>query len=1289
MNRIREIFFGREVCTDILYDFDRLIYENNLIIKNKDKLLVKIKELIILFKKEEITKVKLTGDFFLYKEINEIILLFQDACIDLIFELDSKNILYFDINNIDINNLSKIELRIRFLFDFNIIIKDRRKIYQIIKKIKEYFKICNAVFTVTKLFLSEFNKELLFIDKLNIQNLIIDFPECKKGLEKYYLKMIPKVDEAQNSISFLLKLCKENKISNILNDRHYIYEMPKDLLDKYFNLNIMYEYNSNSLKNKLVSIIIPTCNKIEYLKKVLLSLKDQTIGTENYEVIVVDDGSNDGTQDFFKDLDINLLKIKYRLKYIFWPRKYELKGAGPYNRVGPVRNIGVRFSNTEYLIFVDSDIVVKDSFIKEHLKTHKDFDIVIGPSYREKEGNDAREGYFNIANDDLSKTDMILWELAHEGNISFKKKDFNLINGFSDEYIYWAYEGDDIAFNLIKNYNKKIQLNRNASGLHLNHPPEYIDKKISIHGGIYNSEIMYKKYLDKDIFERFFIYETEDLKNCNCVKDVLTNETSFNRLMTLCVETRKCEKINICKAQPIIYNVFKKLKNYNFFFRNDDVHKITKKLKRLIDLFLDYGIPINLAIIPNKIESELVSYLILLKQKYGRLVSIHQHGFNHNHNENKNWNNNAPFEFGSDQSYDYQLKLIKKGKSIMDNAFENYNIPAFTPPYHSFNNNTIKVLNDLNFKLFSADLNLKKIDLKLLKNISVNIDIVKEYYPKKISKLENEIIRELLYLIKNKTSNTIGIVLHHEKMSDYDFKVIERLIKLIKLGENKFLSFDDSFKIEYLSENLNIKYSDIYFPVNDVSDIKLDKYLDKINNHKFDLYFKYLINLLDGTNTIANVYESFLIKYNISYKSFLSLIVKLRKENIIKNVHNLKKELELKKLSELLDVIEIRLTDDCNLNCSMCVIKHHLGNKDFAYDKLCKSLTNLKHYGFKYVAFSGGEPLLYPHFKDVLMFCKKINLNVILITNGTLITQKNSEFITKHCFMVRISIDSHIEKLNNELRPPNSYSKIINAISYISEANKKIKKENRCLLSTNTVLQDKTINFLAKHIDFLESLPIDNYEFDLIIPSNKFKTFNIFLNDFFSGKNNVLLKILKSQKILGFLTDAFLLSNFINKQDYQKEVLKFTKKNNPPCLLGKLEYMNVSSDGKVYPCCYEYDNNNLNLFNLFDDNIKENLDILKNKFLNPKKSFCNGCPQVFYSNYWYKNSDNLKQKKDLICKIYCKNINFNEIIQIVKYNKKIFNHKLILYNLSPNLNKIKLNNIIKEIGFSEVFFVET
>lgn len=93
-----------------------------------------------------------------------------------------------------------------------------------------------------------------------------------------------------------------------------------------------------------VSIIIPTFNRVEYLRAALDSVAAQTF--QDYEVIVVDDGSTDGTQAYVADRP-------ERIRY-FWQ---------PNQGVAEARNHGLRVIRSQYVAFLDSDDLWTPEFL--------------------------------------------------------------------------------------------------------------------------------------------------------------------------------------------------------------------------------------------------------------------------------------------------------------------------------------------------------------------------------------------------------------------------------------------------------------------------------------------------------------------------------------------------------------------------------------------------------------------------------------------------------------------------------------------------------------------------------------------------------------------------------------------------------------------------------------------------------------------------------------------------------------------------------------------------------------
>lgn len=98
----------------------------------------------------------------------------------------------------------------------------------------------------------------------------------------------------------------------------------------------------------LVSVIIPVFNVKEYLEKCIRSVLDQSY--EDLEIIIVDDGSTDGSSilcDRFPELD-------HRVKVI-----HKVNGG-----LSDARNAGINVASGKYFMFVDSDDTIKAETIE-------------------------------------------------------------------------------------------------------------------------------------------------------------------------------------------------------------------------------------------------------------------------------------------------------------------------------------------------------------------------------------------------------------------------------------------------------------------------------------------------------------------------------------------------------------------------------------------------------------------------------------------------------------------------------------------------------------------------------------------------------------------------------------------------------------------------------------------------------------------------------------------------------------------------------------------------------------
>ncbi len=99
------------------------------------------------------------------------------------------------------------------------------------------------------------------------------------------------------------------------------------------------------MKQPYFSIIIPTYNRANFIAKTINSVLNQTF--TNFELIVVDDGSTDNTEEVVKNIK------DHRIKY--YKKKNEERAVA--------RNFGAKKASGEYITFLDSD----DLFYENHL----------------------------------------------------------------------------------------------------------------------------------------------------------------------------------------------------------------------------------------------------------------------------------------------------------------------------------------------------------------------------------------------------------------------------------------------------------------------------------------------------------------------------------------------------------------------------------------------------------------------------------------------------------------------------------------------------------------------------------------------------------------------------------------------------------------------------------------------------------------------------------------------------------------------------------------------------------
>jgi glycosyltransferase involved in cell wall biosynthesis len=121
----------------------------------------------------------------------------------------------------------------------------------------------------------------------------------------------------------------------------------------------------NSEGGPPVTVVIPSYNYGRFVGQTIESVQAQTY--QNWECIVVDDGSTDNTREVVE----SYARKDKRIRYVYQENQ----------RAGTARNNGIRAGNGAYLQFLDADDLIEPQKIErqvEYLERHPEVDIIYG-----------------------------------------------------------------------------------------------------------------------------------------------------------------------------------------------------------------------------------------------------------------------------------------------------------------------------------------------------------------------------------------------------------------------------------------------------------------------------------------------------------------------------------------------------------------------------------------------------------------------------------------------------------------------------------------------------------------------------------------------------------------------------------------------------------------------------------------------------------------------------------------------------------------------------------------------
>lgn len=227
------------------------------------------------------------------------------------------------------------------------------------------------------------------------------------------------------------------------------------------------------------------------------------------------------------------------------------------------------------------------------------------------------------------------------------------------------------------------------------------------------------------------------------------------------------------------------------FIRDDDVTTLDKSFRSFFDLAMTYRIPVVYAVIPGRTEKSLVRMLLRHKERTPELLDIVQHGWKHtNHSDVAD----RKYEFGAFREYEAQHEDMEKGRKRMLSLFGKSFVSAFVPPYHGYDERTLKIVQDLGFRIFSAGKKVTQRERSFLDiPASLSFSVYAKDAPVSTVSCSLMLKRVSVGLLARKI---VGVVCHH---ADFSSRTARRELELFfccisrlrNRGELRLVLFSD------------------------------------------------------------------------------------------------------------------------------------------------------------------------------------------------------------------------------------------------------------------------------------------------------------------------------------------------------------------------------------------------------------------------------------------------------------------------------------------------------------------
>lgn len=342
-------------------------------------------------------------------------------------------------------------------------------------------------------------------------------------------------------------------------------------------------------------------------------------------------------------------------------------------------------------------------------------------------------------------------------------------------------------------------------------------------------------------------------------------------------------------------------------------------------------------------------------------------------------------------------------------------------------------------------------------------------------------MEQVKYLLSNnKFNEALSLLLEYVKKNPHDIDVVFHLGKVyfyLKEYSKSLIYFQQILSAKNVDNNLLLWSK--YFIANILKFKDIQKALDmlisirEINSQDIDKEINFLIyDLVKDIQqyNFKGQYNKTIDLYN-KYFSYVSKDDKFLFNKFLNEYEIASKQTVLKSKPRNMLII---LSNICNINCIMCGQRHEEKTKiDTKFISFIKD--NLEY--LEKIIWQGGEPFLFPQFKDLLLFfSRNKRLKQIVITNFLLLNEEIIEFVIKNKIFLIASIDGANKKTYEKIRQGASFDKIIDNLNIYNRLLKRF-NINEKLMQINFVVMKENYKEMVDIVEFAHKYGISNVAF--------------------------------------------------------------------------------------------------------------------------------------------------------------------------------------------------------------------